>query len=393
MADYVLNGFKWGSDATGTTGGVVTWSFAVGGGQLYKLNVANDPQFSNTIRAAFQAWEDVASIDFVEVADSTSVDLRIGYEPIDGPYGQGGEAQYMTRTHQMGVTEKKAEIRIDSLDTWTHERIFAMVVHEIGHAIGLGHSTNSASIMLPILSSSHTGLASMDIAGAQLLYGPSQTGSSPLIRGGAGADTLNGTTGNDIFVASGGDDSIHGNGGHDVVRFAGGRADYNAYMSGAAVVVNDVRGGQPDGNNILHDISRIEFSDGVVAFDINGIAGKAYRLYQAALDRTPDTGGLGFWIKEFDAGRHTLTSAAQAFLFSPEFQQTFGTAATVSNAQYIDLLYNNVLKRSADSGGTAFWNDKLQTGWSRADVLEYFSESTENQGNVYQAVKDGIWFA
>ena len=46
---------------------------------------------------------------------------------------------------------------------------------------------------------------------------------------------------------------------------------------------------------------RLEFSDAVVAFDVNGTAGFAYRLYQAAFDRTPDVAGLSVnvhcWIR------------------------------------------------------------------------------------------------
>ncbi len=43
-------------------------------------------------------------------------------------------------------------------------------------------------------------------------------------------------------------------------------------------------------------------------------------------------------------------------------------------------MYNNVLGRSGDSGGTEFWKNQLDTNTlSRAETLVGFSESTENQ--------------
>ena len=57
----------------------------------------------------------------------------------------------------------------------------------------------------------------------------------------------------------------------------------------------------------LQNVERIAFDDGIIAFDDDGLAGQAYRLYQACFDRIPDALGLGFWIKQLDAGNVTLT--------------------------------------------------------------------------------------
>ena len=47
---------------------------------------------------------------------------------------------------------------------------------------------------------------------------------------------------------------------------------------------------------------------------------EVYRLYQAALNRMPDPGGLSFWSSTL-AGGATPTQVAQDFINSPEFQQ------------------------------------------------------------------------
>ena len=64
-------GVKWGDAARGTSGGVVTWSFAKFGGRLLDFGATIDvPTFQAEIRSAFAIWEAVADIDFREVADS-----------------------------------------------------------------------------------------------------------------------------------------------------------------------------------------------------------------------------------------------------------------------------------------------------------------------------------
>ncbi len=43
----------------------------------------------------------------------------------------------------------------------------------------------------------------------------------------------------------------------------------------------------------LPDLDRVQFGDGTLAFDVDGISGRVFRLYQAVFGREPDTEGLG----------------------------------------------------------------------------------------------------
>ncbi|MEM9898997.1 MAG: DUF4214 domain-containing protein, partial [Pseudomonadota bacterium] len=129
-----------------------------------------------------------------------------------------------------------------------------------------------------------------------------------------------------------------------------------------------------------------------VAFDIDGAAGQTYRLYQAAFDRTPDEGGFTYWLNTFDAGQVSLSDMAGFFIDSQEFQDRYGTPGSVNTADFITLLYNNVLDRAPDSDGFAFWLEQAALGASREDILVSFSESTENQANVFDDIADGIWY-
>jgi hypothetical protein len=143
---------------------------------------------------------------------------------------------------------------------------------------------------------------------------------------------------------------------------------------------------------VLEHVERIAFEDGTLAFDDEGLAGQAYRLYQACFDRTPDTEGLGFWVKQLDAGNVTMTQAADFFIGSEEFANVYGPPEALPDVHYLSLLYANVLDRVPDSEGFVFWRDQQSNGITRADMLVYFSESTENVARVAPAIDDGIWY-
>ena len=136
------------------------------------------------------------------------------------------------------------------------------------------------------------------------------------------------------------------------------------------------------------NLARLEFSDAVVAFDVSGTAGFAYRLYQAAFNRTPDLGGLSENVHLLDTGL-TEQQMSAAFVASAEFQSKYGPAQT--NDQFVTSLYSNILHRAPDPSGYTGWLNFLDSGQlNRADVLIGFSESTENHGAVDPKIVTGI---
>ena len=142
-------------------------------------------------------------------------------------------------------------------------------------------------------------------------------------------------------------------------------------------------------NEWVTNVERLQFTNGYVALDINGDAGQAYRLYQAAFNRTPDVPGLGYQTNALDNGL-SLVQVAANFIASPEFQATYGN---VDDTQFLTLLYQNVLHRAPDAGGLQFHLDEMHVqGQSRAIELVHFSESPENQANVIGQIQDGMFF-
>lgn len=197
-----------------------------------------------------------------------------------------------------------------------------------------------------------------------------------------------GTQGRDsFFIDTSKSTYVDGKGELDVVNFGASTDGFTvAVGSNAAMFTN--------GSEVyfLDNVERAKFFEGTIAFDFDGNAGKAYRLYQAAFDREPDADGLGYWIDELDRGLGDLTWVANNFIISNEFEARYGNPSTVSNEDFLTLVYQNVLGRNPDAQGYAYWMDELDTGFGRASVLASFSESEENRANVAEAIDDGIWF-
>lgn len=98
------------------------------------------------------------------------------------------------------------------------------------------------------------------------------------------------------------------------------------------------------------------------------------RLYDAAFDRLPDTGGLAAWTGALKVGTSLLTIAA-TFAGSSEFQARYGA---LSNQAFVEQLYRFSLDRQGDPEGVQAWVAALNAGMSRASVLVQFSESPEH---------------
>lgn len=218
-------------------------------------------------------------------------------------------------------------------------------------------------------------------------------GSGVTIVGGSGpdnlvgtsaADTLRGLDGRDVLTGLGGDDLLDGGAGLDSAMYSNARGSYGIARTSQGLAVSG-----PEGNDTLVDVERLKFSDVSVAFDVQGSAGQAWRLYQAAFDRAPDVGGLGFWINGMDNGQ-PLLEVSNYFMTSAEFASKYGSLGTT---QFVVQLYANVLHRAPDEGGQAYWVGHLEQGdITRAETLMYFSESAENQTALIGTIQNGMTY-
>lgn len=117
------------------------------------------------------------------------------------------------------------------------------------------------------------------------------------------------------------------------------------------------------------------------------------RLYSAYFLRVPDEGGFSFWMTEYSTGGWSLPAMSTFFSQSPEFQEMYGN---VSDAEFINLIYNNIFGRQADEGGRDYWLGRMQAeGLDRGTVMLYFSESpeyVEQSGTVRSLAGDFNWY-
>ena len=202
-----------------------------------------------------------------------------------------------------------------------------------------------------------------------------------------GDDTFSGSDGNDLFRASAGNDHYDGGAGIDTLWYSGSKNNATISANGNGHTVSIA--GKVDS---LNNIERISFGDGsTLALDTGAgeNAGAAYRLYQAALDRKPDTEGLKYWLKQLDDGA-SLGQIAQGFVQSNEFKILNPDSEP---ALLINHYYQNVLHRDADPTGFNYWSAAMANGMSASDVLVAFSESNENISNATSVLDGGLWLS
>ncbi len=133
---------------------------------------------------------------------------------------------------------------------------------------------------------------------------------------------------------------------------------------------------------------------GVVAFlrgslDATQNVDPAARLYWAYFVRRPDAAGLQYWVGQRRSGV-SLQRISTSFASSPEFRSRYGS---LSNRQFVDLVYRNVLGRAPDASGLSYWVRELDRGVSRGQVMVGFSESPEYRNRQARSVTAVVLYA
>ncbi|KAK7367948.1 hypothetical protein VNO80_09968 [Phaseolus coccineus] len=144
--------------------------------------------FSN----AFKRWAEVTTISFSEASSYAVADIRIGF--YSGDHGDGEPFDGVLGTLAHAFSPTNGMFHLDEEEDWVATGdvteasvsnavdLESVAVHEIGHLLGLGHSSIEEAIMYPTISAKtrKVELAQDDIEGIQVLYGsnPNYTGTS-----------------------------------------------------------------------------------------------------------------------------------------------------------------------------------------------------------------------
>ncbi len=102
------------------------------------------------------------------------------------------------------------------------------------------------------------------------------------------------------------------------------------------------------------------------------------RLYQAFFNREPDVGGLSYWIDVFEDGT-PVDELSWLFSNSPEFQLTYGTDLTT--AEFLEIVYTNVLGRTYDQEGFDYWLGEMNGGLLRHQAVFFIVQGQEFKNN------------
>ena len=96
------------------------------------------------------------------------------------------------------------------------------------------------------------------------------------------------------------------------------------------------------------------------------------RLYLATFGRYPDYEGLNYYTGQREEAR-PLHEIATEFVGSQEFEQRYGT---LDNAQFVELIFTNVLGHPSQADVRSYWVEEIAAGrMTRGEVLVDLAES------------------
>ncbi|SEI61732.1 protein of unknown function [Allopseudospirillum japonicum] len=110
----------------------------------------------------------------------------------------------------------------------------------------------------------------------------------------------------------------------------------------------------------------------VVAYEDFSTASFITHLYKGLLDRPPEPYGLNLWVQDLQAEEKTAADLVYSLVFSEEFTQR-----DLSQNEFIDTLYQALLKQTPDDTSQAYWSSQLATDGSRSQMLDQLIASKE----------------
>ncbi len=226
---------KWGNDVRGQESDEITWSLNLAG--LSIVAGSNIQQFEDLVFDAFDTWAAIAGLNFRFVSTFGGSDIDINVESLAGSTIGIARTSFFTNDfNNNGMVEiAESNISMDRDVTWRPEgnsgafTFIQVMLHEIGHSLGLDHFNTSDAIMNASANDGSRDLGADDIAGIQDLYGERRwsdnsedvnfefigVGQTAFAKG--GNDVLNGTALGDRFYGGAGNDDLFGQGGNDLL--------------------------------------------------------------------------------------------------------------------------------------------------------------------------------
>ncbi len=109
---------------------------------------------------------------------------------------------------------------------------------------------------------------------------------------------------------------------------------------------------------------------------VNDAVGLVERAYLTVLGRSPEPGGLDYWLGRLADGM-PYEEMLNFFLASPERDARYPDGQ--SDADFLDQLYLDAFERPADEDGKAYWLGRLEEGLPRVAIVTLFADSPEQR--------------
>jgi predicted Zn-dependent protease len=372
---YGWSGYKWAQSSDGYYH--ITYSYYdVLNGQLNGLSAST---VKEVIQEALGLWASYAPLIFTETTDSGvndttdqsysasgSADIRFASTYIDGANNTLAYTYYPSSTSD-GLS---GDVIFDNSENWSTNPkngldLLEVATHEIGHALGLGHSYDTSAIMYPYYAGRFSGLgtgylSSSDISAIQSVYGAASGSVTPL-------SSIANVTGNSgggskaSFQVSGSTLIVNGTAGDDTIYYIAGTTSQTVSIDGQNYTIDPSKITKVyivgyGGDDTLYVFGSSDDDSVVLCPGYGAISSKDYYAYWTGIEVVCASGG---------GGKNSVT-----------FSDTPNSDAFVGTPSYSYMIGNGYFNFASGFGTTA-----ASSAGSGTDVAFFFG-STGNDTYV-----------
>ncbi|CAA0817548.1 Matrixin family protein [Striga hermonthica] len=146
------------------------------------INYLDPAEVKAVFARAFARWSAYIPVTFTETEDYEQADVKIGW--YSGDHGDGNPFDGVSSVLAHTFAPEDGRLHLDADEIWTTDLrkeppseyvvdLESVATHEIGHLLGLGHSSDKDAVMFPFLvqGTRKVELGEDDVVGIQTLYG------------------------------------------------------------------------------------------------------------------------------------------------------------------------------------------------------------------------------